>query len=136
MISANGQGSRNLFATLSGDPAGYDLAGEVARHLGWLLNSWRGGCLQDGEFGIPHFAEFGSFPHAENHFGRELQATVDRYEPRLQGVRVRVEPRVQSGAMSPFFARYALTATLIDRRDGATYAAEFVVNLNGGVAEA
>jgi type VI secretion system protein len=71
--------------------------GEVQRsilnNLQNLLNTCRGTCLTDPEYGLPHMTTVqNSMPDSLRGFEAAIRATIEHYEPRLTSVRVRHKP--------------------------------------------
>lgn len=94
---------RSLFATLSGQAGAVDVRQEIARDLNWLLNTRRGTCVQNREYGIPHLTELGSLPDAESQLLVEIEQSVRTFEPRMKRVQVDAIPaeEQQAGAAVP-----------------------------------
>lgn len=83
----------------------------VVAHVGKLLNTRKGSCVLDDEFGIPDFTSIGvsysrdDIPQIE----REIAQFVERCEPRLSGVKVTYAP----DPAEPFSVNFILDAGLI-----------------------
>ena len=61
----------------------------VQEHLQRILNTRQGNVIIAEDFGIPDFTNFiSAFPDAQRTLERNLRQTIQKYEPRLKGVRV------------------------------------------------
>lgn len=76
------------------DPA--VLSGSVLDNLRRLLNTRQGRCVTRPEYGIPSLEDvrFGGMDGVKE-LARDIQLSIERFEPRLQRVRVRVLPRTE-----------------------------------------
>jgi type VI secretion system protein len=101
--------SRGLLARLeAGDPrtdAG-DLNESIAEHLRVLLNTRRGSCATQPEFGVVDFTDLvHGFPGSVQALQQAIRATILTFEPRLRGVTVRYLPQED-----PLTLRFEITA--------------------------
>ena len=86
----------------------------VMDHLNLLLNTRRGGVPHLPEYGLPDISEiFQSFPESIEMLRRAIQATIQKYEPRLVGVVVRL---VETGDVEAkiFRVTFQVTGTIVD----------------------
>ena len=90
-----------------------NLAEAVQENLILLLNTRRGAIGHLPDYGMPDLADYyKSFPDSLDDLGLAIQDTVIRYEPRLSGVRVKLEKT----AHSVFQAVYTIQGTIFDMR--------------------
>lgn len=70
--------------------ASESLEGAILAHLSVLLNTRRGYCPLDSEYGIPDFTDASHhLPERLPRMQRMIVDAIERYEPRLQSVSVR-----------------------------------------------
>jgi type VI secretion system protein len=82
----------------------------VASHLSHLLNTRQGSAATVPDYGLPDFNDMITrFPVAITEIKREIKRTVEKYEPRLQRVRVTHVPDEDK----PLSLRYEVTAQLM-----------------------
>ena len=61
----------------------------VQEHLQRILNTRQGNVIIAEDYGIPDFTNFmSSFPETQRSLERSIRQTIQKYEPRLQGIRV------------------------------------------------
>jgi len=66
----------------------------VLRHLQLILNTRQGDVPIAGDFGIPDFTDFrNTFPYSLREIERSICQTIEKYEPRLNSVRVKFIPQ-------------------------------------------
>jgi len=69
------------------------LIASIRDHLRRLFNARQGTIRHLPDHGLPDVpALYGGLPYSVDELAREIQRTVERYEPRLERVRVRVVP--------------------------------------------
>jgi type VI secretion system protein len=86
----------------------------VMDHLKLLLNTRRGGVPHLPEYGLPDISEvFQSFPESIEMLRRAIQATIEKYEPRLAGVAVRLMETGDTEAKI-FRVTFQVTGTIVD----------------------
>ncbi|HZA13707.1 MAG TPA: type VI secretion system baseplate subunit TssE [Myxococcaceae bacterium] len=100
---------RGLLARMEeGDPrtdAG-DLNESIVEHLRVLLNTRRGSCATQPEFGVVDFTDLvHGFPASVQALQQAIRATILTFEPRLRGVTVRYLPQED-----PLALRFEITA--------------------------
>ncbi len=82
----------------------------VQDHHPRLLNTRQGSAPIADDFGVPDFTNFKSaFPDSQRGIERNLRQTIQKYEPRLQGIRVVFLPKDED-SMSIMFK---ITARLV-----------------------
>lgn len=66
----------------------------ILSHLQRILNTRRGNVLIAEDYGVPDFTDlFHSFPESVRDLEKSIRQTVQKYEPRLTGVRVSFIPQ-------------------------------------------
>ena len=66
----------------------------IQDHLQRILNTRQGNALIAEDFGVPDFTNImGSFPDSQRSMERQVRQTIQKYEPRLKGIRVGFFPR-------------------------------------------
>lgn len=107
-------GTRGLLGRIeTGDPRrGADhLDASIAEHLRVLLNSRRGGCATQPDFGIVDFTDVvHGFPGSIPALQQAIRATILGFEPRLRGVTVRHLPQED-----PLTLQFEITAQPVER---------------------
>ncbi|MBU0640343.1 MAG: type VI secretion system baseplate subunit TssE [Planctomycetes bacterium] len=87
-------------------PAGYrrshvsttEVFESVLGNVQRLLNTCQGNCLTDPEYGLPHMTSVRStMPDSVAGFTAAIRRSIERYEPRLNNVRVRHAPHGDGG---------------------------------------
>jgi type VI secretion system protein len=82
----------------------------IQEHLQRILNTHVGSVMIAEDFGVPDFTNFMSgFPDSQRSLERSLRQTIQKYEPRLQGVRVHFFPREDD----PLSIAFQITARLV-----------------------
>ena len=90
------------------DPA--EMIRSIQNHLQRILNTRQGSAPIADDFGVPDFTNFKSaFPDSQRGIERNLRQTIQKYEPRLQGIRVEFLPK-EEDSMSIMFK---ITARLV-----------------------
>jgi type VI secretion system protein len=65
----------------------------IVLHLERILNTRRGSAPIAEDFGIPDFTDFRTaYPDSQRDLEREIRQTLQKYEPRLQAIRVKFAP--------------------------------------------
>ena len=65
----------------------------ILTNLQNMLNTCRGNCLTDPQYGLPHTTEIrNAMPHSVAPFEAAIRATIERHEPRLTNIRVKHVP--------------------------------------------
>ena len=81
----------------------------VLNHLQRILNSRQGSTPIAEDYGVPDFTEFlRRYPDSLNDFERSIRQTIQKYEPRLRAVRVRLIPQEDDA----FSLRFQIAAKL------------------------
>ena len=66
----------------------------VLDHLQQLLNTRQGSVSIGEDYGVPDFTELlHAYPDSVRDFERSIRQTIQKYEPRLDGIRVRLIPQ-------------------------------------------
>jgi type VI secretion system protein len=66
------------------------LSESILQHLQLMLNTWHGNTQIQEDYGIGHLSDLlHSFPGGLQEMEASIRATIEKYEPRLKGVRVR-----------------------------------------------
>lgn len=87
------------------------LTRSVLRGLERLLNSRHGGAAARPDFGIPSIEDLlHGGPELTRELAAEIQKSIDAFEPRLQGTRVRALPRTEA---DPTLLRFEIQAELV-----------------------
>lgn len=83
----------------------------VLRNLERILNTCQGNCLTDERYGLPHLTAIQSaMPQSIAGFEAAIRNTIERFEPRLTGVRIRHNPSRDR----PMELRFEITGTIQD----------------------
>lgn len=86
------------------------LYNSILSNLGFVLNTTRGNCLIDDEYGLPHMTEIrSSMPKSVGGYEAAIRATIERHEPRLKNVRVRHSPHDETMEL-----RFEISALIMD----------------------
>lgn len=81
----------------------------VLRHLRRILNTKQGNVLIAEDYGVPDFSDFlNAWPDSLRDIERIIRAAIQKYEPRLTGVRVSFIPQEED----PLSLRFQITARL------------------------
>jgi type VI secretion system protein len=82
----------------------------IRQHLQRILNTRMGSAPIAEDYGAPDFTNFMStFPDSQRAIERSLRQTIQKYEPRLKGVRVAFFPRRED----PLSISLQITARLV-----------------------
>ncbi len=82
----------------------------IQDHLQRILNTRQGSSPIAEDFGVPDFTNFTSaFPDSQRGMERSLRQTIQKYEPRLKGVRVGFIPNDDN----PMSVTFQITARLV-----------------------
>jgi type VI secretion system protein len=121
--------SRGLLARMAeGDPRAdaADLNESIAEHLRVLLNTRRGSCATQPEFGVVDFTDLvHGFPSSIQALQQGIRTTILSFEPRLRGVTVRYVPQED-----PLALRFEITAQPASR--GARGVLRFSTQMHSG----
>jgi len=99
--------NQNPSRRVSEDPK--QMIRSIQDHLQRILNTRQGSVPISEEYGVPDFTNFmGTYSESQRHLERDLRQTIQRFEPRLQGVRVRFFPREDD----PLTITFQITARL------------------------
>ncbi len=83
----------------------------ILHNLQNVLNTTRGNCLTDEQYGLPHMSSVRSaMPWSIAGFVTAIRATIERNEPRLSNVRVRHAP----GNDRTMALRFEISALIVD----------------------
>ncbi len=81
----------------------------VLRHLRRILNTKQGNVLIAEDYGVPDFSDFlNTLPDSIREIEKNIRAAIQKYEPRLTGVRVNFIPQEDD----PLSLRFQITARL------------------------
>ena len=108
------------------------LSDSVTHHLTRVLNSRQGCCLTQPDYGMPDFNEsLGSKNEMRATFENAIRSTIQKYEPRLRSVVVRLDDD-DSPRLEPRFTIQAELATPDDMPKQVTFAT--IMDANGRMA--
>jgi type VI secretion system protein len=107
------------------------LVGSILAHLEKMLNTWRGNAPVAPDYGIPDLASLvHSFPEAIRIMEQAIRATIEKYEPRLSGVRVKY-----SGSEEDLFRlHFEVTAVLSPSASHNAVSFQTMVGSSGAVS--
>lgn len=81
----------------------------VLRHLRRILNTKQGNVLIAEDYGVPDFSDFlNALPDSIRDIERNIRTAIQKYEPRLTGVRVNFIPQEED----PLSLRFQILARL------------------------
>jgi type VI secretion system protein len=81
----------------------------VLRHLRRILNTKQGNVLIAEDYGVPDFSDFlNALPDSIRDIEKNIRGAIQKYEPRLTGVRVNFIPQEDD----PLSLRFQITARL------------------------
>lgn len=81
----------------------------VLRHLRRILNTKQGNVLIAEDYGVPDFSDFlNALPDSIRDIEKNIRTAIQKYEPRLSGVRVNFIPQEED----PLSLRFQITARL------------------------
>ena len=95
----------------------------IQEHLQRILNTRQGNAPIAEDFGVPDFTNFMSaFPDSQRTMERQVRQTIQKFEPRLKGVRVGFFPREDD----PLTISFKITARLVlkDHKDPVSFESE------------
>ncbi len=99
---------KNPQRRISEEPA--QMIRSIQEHLQRILNTRQGNAPIAEDFGVPDFTNFmGSFSDSQRSMERQVRQTIQKYEPRLEGVRVGFFPREDD----PLTISFQITARLV-----------------------
>lgn len=102
----------------------------IQDHLQRILNTRQGSAPIAEDFGVPDFTDFASaFPNSQRDLERSLRRTIQKYEPRLQGVRVQFFPKEDD----PLTLSFQITARLVLPEHKEPVAFESLVDTGGHI---
>jgi type VI secretion system protein len=108
------------------------LADSVSWHLARLLNSRQGCCLTLPDYGMPDFNEsLGSKNEMQAAFESAIRSSIQKYEPRLRKVMVRLDED-DSPRLNPRFTITAELSTTDDTQKQVSFAT--IVDANGKIS--
>jgi type VI secretion system protein len=103
----------------------------IQQHLQRILNTRMGSALIAEDYGVPDFTNFMStFPDSQRGIERSLRQTIQKYEPRLQGVRVTFFPRKED---DPLSISLQITARLVSKGHKESVLFTSVVDADGRI---
>lgn len=86
----------------------------ITEHLSLLLNTRRGAIQHLPDYGLPDSTVVSMRDRASVfEFGREIEKTVQKYEPRLMQIQVKPEPRIDS--IAHLRLAFRLEAKIVNR---------------------
>ncbi|CAM2067569.1 type VI secretion system baseplate subunit TssE [Sulfidibacter corallicola] len=103
-------GDQNFMDVITGGERYHrDLAESIQEHLALLLNNRKGMTAHLPDFGLPdiHYVYY-SLPQSLENLGSEIKRTIEKFEPRLK----RVEVRLQDTSHETFRATYRVTGEI------------------------
>lgn len=81
----------------------------ILRHLRRILNTKQGNVLIADDYGVPDFSDLlNALPDSIRDIEKNIRAAIQKYEPRLAGVRVNFIPQEDD----PLSLRFQITARL------------------------
>lgn len=99
---------RNPSRRVNEDPK--QMIRSIQDHLQRILNTHQGNVPIADDYGVPDFTNFmASFADSQRNLERSLRQTIQKYEPRLQGVRVGFFSREED----PLTISFQITARLV-----------------------
>ncbi|MGD8454184.1 MAG: type VI secretion system baseplate subunit TssE [Phycisphaerae bacterium] len=88
-----------------------EVQNSILMNLQCLLNTCRGNCLTDPDYGLPHLTAVRSqMPDSIRGLEAAIRASIERHEPRLSSVRVRHKPHRDDGLE----LRFEISGTVVD----------------------
>lgn len=102
----------------------------VREHLQKILNTKQGNVPIGEDYGLPDFFElFRDYPDSLRDYERSIRLTVQKYEPRLKSVRVKLIPNDED----PMTLRFQVSARLVTREQRVPVVLESTVGQDGKV---
>lgn len=106
------------------------IADSILRHLRRLLNSRQGEACTAPEFGIPDLTEIShGFPDSIGDMQKAIQASIEKFEPRLGKVRVKHIP----SDLHALYLKFEITAQILTANEKAFLQFETLVDHSGRV---
>ncbi|MBW2246213.1 MAG: type VI secretion system baseplate subunit TssE [Deltaproteobacteria bacterium] len=103
----------------------------VLDHLQQILNTRQGSVPIGEDYGVPDFTELlHAYPDSVRDFERSIQQTIQKYEPRLNGIRVRLIPQDED----LLSLRFQITAKLATEDHKEPVLFESVVDSDGKIS--
>lgn len=103
----------------------------VLNHLQRILNTRQGSTPIAEDYGVPDFTEFlRRYPDSLNDFERSIRQTIQKYEPRLRAVRVRLIPQEDDA----FSLRFQIAAKLATEEYKESVRFESLVDSDGKIS--
>lgn len=103
----------------------------VLNHLQRILNSRQGSTPIGEDYGVPDFTELlRRYPDSLNDFERSIRQTIQKYEPRLRAVRVRLIPQEEDA----FSLRFQIAAKLANEEYKDSVFFESLVDSDGKIS--
>jgi type VI secretion system protein len=100
----------------------------IQDHLQRILNTRQGSAPIADDFGVPDFTNFMSdFPDSQRGIERSLRQTIQKFEPRLEGVRVSFFPKEDD----PLTVTFQITARLVLKEHNDPVSFESLVDSGG-----
>jgi type VI secretion system protein len=100
--------NKNPSRRLSQDPK--QMIRSIQEHLQRILNTRQGSAPIAEDYGVPDFTNFmGAYSESQRNLERNLRQTIQKYEPRLQGIRVGFFPKEDD----PLTMSFQITARLV-----------------------
>ena len=120
--------NRNPGRKVTEDPK--EMIRSIQDHLQRILNTRQGSAPIAEDFGVPDFTNFMSaFPDSQRVIERGLRLTIQKYEPRLEGVRVGFFPREDD----PLTVSFHITARLVLKDHKESVSFESMVDSGGHI---
>lgn len=102
----------------------------VREHLQRILNTRQGSVMIGEDYGLPDFAELlRDYPDSLRDFERSIRMTIQKYEPRLKMVRVRLLPNEED----LLTLRFQVSARLVGQERRVPVLLESTVDQDGKV---
>ncbi len=102
----------------------------VREHLQRILNTRQGSVMIGEDYGLPDFAEMlRDYPDSLRDFERSIRMTIQKYEPRLKMVRVRLLPNEED----LLTLRFQVSARLVGQERRVPVLLESTVDQDGKV---
>jgi type VI secretion system protein len=106
------------------------LLSSILEHIGKMLNTRQGNAPVAPDYGIPDIVDLvHSFPESIRFMEKAIRTTIEKYEPRLSGVRVRHAPLEDE----VFSLHFEVTAVLVPSSSRKPVQFETRVDNNGEV---
>lgn len=102
----------------------------VKEHLQKILNTRQGSVPLGDEYGLPDFVELlRDYPESLREFERSIRLTIQKYEPRLKTIKV----RLLQNEDDPLTLRFQISAKLVSPEQRMPVLLESVVDQDGKV---